>query len=144
MIFKLSDYLTNEAAIIEQKRRATTFKITPIDNIVAWRLANAKKLAEFDAKREAKKATAAEIIAGPDAPVGERTWDGIVKLSDIPEWSEKIKEARFRRRKLVEVETAHVQKLYAVQDAQEEPKIKQSRVVAWLKQLWEDATASRS
>lgn len=142
-VFRLSDYLERNPALVEQKQRYTTFKITPIGGekeIIAWRAEQAKKLEALGARREETKAKAAEIVAGPDAPLGELSWKGKALLSDETTWADKLSEARWRRRKLVETEV-NAKSTFDFTAPIEEPR-KQNKLVAMFKNLWEAATAS--
>lgn len=108
MIIRLSDYLERPAIVQEERKRYATFKITPIGGpkeLEKWRLEQAAKLEAYNLRREQAKERQVEFIAGgPDAPLGELTWQGKALLSDPAKWEEKLKQAKANRRKLLEPE----------------------------------------
>lgn len=108
MIIRLSDYMERPAIVQEERKRYSTFKITPIGGpkeLAKWKLEQAAKLEAYNLKREQFKEKQVEFIAGgPDAPLGELTWQGKALLSDPAKWDEKLKQAKANRRKLLQPE----------------------------------------
>ena len=141
MSLKLSDYLNNPAALVQEQKRFHTFKITEIggpNEIIAWRAEQAKKLAALNLKREELKSTQIDKIA-PDAPLGELTWQGKVLLSDPEAWNKRLRLARERRKEyhkpqiLTNLETPKFTPI-------EEPKLTlKEMVVSWGKKFWASA-----
>lgn len=141
MSLKLSDYLNNPAALVQEQKRPVTFKMTPIggpNEIAAWRVEQAKKLAALNLKREELKSCQIDKIA-PDAPLGELTWQGKVLLNDPEAWNNRLRLAKERRKEyhkpqiLTKLETPKFTPI-------EEPKITlKEMVVSWGKKLWASA-----
>ena len=136
-MLRLSDYL-ERPALVQEKKRYQNLTITPIPDIEKWRKEQAKKLEAYNLKRVEAEGRAAQLIAGPDAPLGELTWKGKALLADQTAWADKLSEARWRRRQLVKVETTASKTAPIVS----EPKREKFSFVAWIKNVWEAATAS--
>lgn len=110
-MLRLGDLLERPAIVREQNERYSTFKVTPIGGpkeLAEWRKKQAVKLATYHAEREHLKDRKKEFIAGPDAPLGELTWEGKVLLADSKKWEEKLLEAKVRRRMMRTVNVSTV------------------------------------
>ena len=134
MIIRLSDYLERPAIVQVEKKRYSTFKITPIggpEELKKWRAEQAAKLEAYNLRREQTKDKHVEIISGgPDAPLGELTWKGKALLSDPAKWDDKLKQAKANRRKLLEPEILTSPKSWTYEPI-EKPSLKQ-RFFNWV------------
>ena len=135
MNLKLSDYL-NPPAIVQEKKRYATFKITPIGGpaeLAIWRAEQAKKLAAYQLRRSEQKDKATEIVAGgTDAPLGELTWKGKALLSDSRAWDERLKEAKARRRAYLKPELVQSPKDWTYEPTLEAKPSLKERVFKWV------------
>ena len=141
MSLKLSDYLNNPAALVQEQKRPVTFKITPIGGpkeIIVWREEQAKKLAQLNLRRDELKAKQVDSIA-PDAPLGELTWKGKVLLNNPDEWNEKLRTARIRRKEYHRPQIL-TQLEKPIIEPRLEPKLGlKEMIVSWGKKLWASA-----
>jgi hypothetical protein len=135
MIIRLSDYMERPAVVQEERKRYSTFKITPIGGpkeLEKWRLEQAAKLEQYNSKREQLKEKKVEFLAGgPDAPLGELTWKGKALLADSKAWDEKLKTAKANRRKLLEPEILTSPRAWTYEPEPKKPL--KERFFNWLK-----------